>query len=95
MSDNEKTLRNAIDEVLGSQVLKDKVVLAQLKEHWTSMFGKHIAQHTTRIKIYNQILTIEVDSAPLRQELLFSKDLILTRINEHFEKTVVSDLKLK
>ena len=95
MNDNEKTLKSAIDEILSSHQLKDKVVLARLKEHWQSLFGKHIDQHTTRIKIYKQVLTIEVDSAPLRQELLFSKELILSRINEFFEKTVVNDLKLK
>ena len=95
MSENGKTLKSAIDEVLSSHELKDKVVLARLKDQWPSLFGKHIAQHTTSIRIFKQVLTIEVDSAPLRQELLFSKDLILSRINEFFEKNVVDDLKLK
>ena len=95
MNDNEKTLKSAIDEVLGSHQLKDKVVLARLKEQWESLFGKHVAQHTSNIRIYKQVLTVEVDSAPLRQELLFSKELILNRVNEFFEKKVVVDLKLK
>jgi predicted nucleic acid-binding Zn ribbon protein len=48
-----------------------------------------IARHTRRIRIENKILKIEVDNAPLREQLNLSKTRILKLVNEKAGRQLV------
>jgi hypothetical protein len=44
--------------------------------------GKTIANYTDKIEIRNKTLFIYTTVAPLKNELVFQKDLIIQRVNE-------------
>ncbi len=79
---NEKPLKNLINSVLESQGLKDKMYEAKLIDEWEDIVGPMIAKHTSRFYVQNRIMFIKLDSAPLKQELMYSDKKLLKIIND-------------
>ncbi len=67
----------------------------RLKQEWEAIAGKTIARYTTNIQLSNRVIIIHTDVAPLKQELILGKDILINKINEHFKETLVLDLKVK
>jgi hypothetical protein len=53
-----------------------------------------IAADTTQLRLEGRVLTIMVRSAPLKQELLMGKDLLLKHIEEYLGESYVQDVKI-
>ena len=66
-----------------------------MRQEWETIVGKTIAKYTRNINLYNKILTIYTDVAPLKQELLLGKEQLKNRINEYFEETIIADIVIK
>lgn len=78
----------------GSQ-LKGSIQALQIEEIWEQLMGKTVARYTDRIRIHGQTLYIETAIAPLRQELLFQKDVIVQRVNEALGEKIVSEVVIR
>ena len=78
----EKPLKNIINNLLESQGLKDKMFEAKLNEQWKDIVGPMISRHTTRFYIQQRVIFIKLDSAPLKQELIYSDKKLLKLIND-------------
>lgn len=76
------SVQEAIGDLLNSYKLNGKFNEAKLIEGWPKMMGKTIADRTGKIYIKNQVLFVEILSAPLKQKLNHSK----TKIMSIFEK---------
>jgi Icc-related predicted phosphoesterase len=64
----------------------------QIEDHWLKLMGETIAKYTDRIEIKNGTLFIYTEVAPLKNELVFQKELIVKRINESLGDDVVKDV---
>ena len=91
---NDITMKEAIEEMLQSYQLKEKMNEKKLIEKWELLFGKTINKYTSNIYVKHKKLFLKIDSAPLRQELTFNKEKILSRINLEIENEFVNDLVL-
>jgi len=78
----------------GSQ-LKGSIQALQIEEVWEQLMGKTVARYTDRIRIHGQTLYIETAIAPLRQELLYQKDIIVQRVNEALGEKVVREVVIR
>jgi len=54
--------------------------------------GKTIAKYTDRIEIRNATLFIYTQVAPLKNELVFQKELIIERINESMGANTIREV---
>ncbi len=81
-------LKEVIDEMLDYYKLRVKFDESYIAAHWERIMGAPIASRTTQIYVKEGKLFIQLDSAPLRSELLIAKNKILTMIN----KAIGSDL---
>ncbi len=88
------SLKEAIDTLLHTYKLKGKVYETRIVSIWPEIAGKVIDQHTLDLYLKNTTLHIRVDSAPLRQELMYSKTKVIGRINECLGVNVVEDIVL-
>ena len=70
--------------------LDKKVGMAQIQQNWTDIVGPVIAQRTEKLFIKEGVLYIKVSSAPLKNELLLSKEQLKKKVEEYF-----TDLQLK
>jgi hypothetical protein len=64
----------------------------QIEDHWEKVMGATIAKFTDRIEIRNGTLFIYTQMAPLKNELVFQRDLIIKRINESMQETIVREV---
>lgn len=85
----EYSLGDAIQQFLKKSRLKGSVQALQITDVWEKIMGKTVARYTESIKIYGDKLYITTTVAPLKQELLFQREHIISRVNEELgEKTI-------
>lgn len=59
---------------------------------WKQVVGPFIASHTIDLSIKNHVLFVRVDSDVLRNELSYSKSLLLKNLNERVGKEVITEI---
>ncbi len=85
----EWSLQDALKQFLKTSRLKTGVQAAQIEDVWEKIMGATIAKYTDSIKIIGETLYINTSVAPLKNELLYQKDVIIERVNEALgEKTI-------
>jgi predicted nucleic acid-binding Zn ribbon protein len=82
-------MADAIQSWMKKNHLEDKFAESDITLSWPFIAGPMIAKHTRRIRIENKILKIEVDNAPLREQLNLSKTRILKLVNEKAGRQLV------
>ncbi|MFI5171783.1 MAG: DUF721 domain-containing protein [Chitinophagales bacterium] len=93
--DNEQGISNVIKQLFKSYHLDEKVAEVRIKEIWENVMGKSIKNYTSGMRLYKGVLTIFIDSAPLKQDLKFQKENIIQRINEELGEKAVKELVIK
>lgn len=61
---------------------------------WPKVVGTFIASHTIDVFIKNKTLFVRVDSDALRNELSYSKSLLMKNLNERVGAEVVKEIVL-
>lgn len=79
---NQRTIKQAIDELLHTYRLDGKMAELKLISSWEKIMGSMISKHTTDIFISNKHLFVKLDSAALRQELSYGREKIVKMLNE-------------
>ncbi len=91
----ELSLQEAMQEFLKHSRLKTGVQAVQIEDVWEELMGKTIAKYTDSIKIIGQTLYISSTVAPLKNELLYQKDMIVQRVNEALGDNVIKEVVIK
>ena len=86
------TVKEAINDLLEGYRLRGKYDEARLLSSWQSMMGKTIADRTGKMYIKNQVLFVEIQSAPLKHELNLSKRKILDILEREIGTGVVAEI---
>ena len=95
MSSNEQSLKNAIGGFLKSSRLSGKMAEQKVIDGWAARMGPMIAKHTKEISIHEKKLFLHIDSAPLRQELFYSRENIIKMLNEEAGEEVIREIILR
>ena len=95
MNNNNQKLGDAINEMLKLYRLDEKIDEHKLIRSWEKAVGPMIARHTTDIYISNKKLVVTIDSAPLRQELLYARGKIIKDLNAMVGSQVAEELVLR
>ncbi|MEO5995675.1 MAG: DUF721 domain-containing protein [Chitinophagaceae bacterium] len=88
----EYSLGEALKEFLSKSKLKTYVQAIQIEEVWEKIMGKTIAKYTEKITIMGDKLYITTYVAPLKQELMYQKEIIIQRVNEALGEKVVKEV---
>jgi predicted nucleic acid-binding Zn ribbon protein len=89
------SIGEAINLLLQKSNWKPKVVEIRLRDEWEKIVGKTIAKYTRNIYLKDKLLIIYTDVAPLKQELLVGKEVLIKNINEYFGEKVIDDVSIK
>lgn len=92
---NEHSLKDAIQLLLKTYKLDDRLAEKRLISSWESVMGSMIAKHTTDIYIKHQQLFVTLDSAALRNELSLAKSKIVKMLNDEVGKSVINEVILR
>ena len=74
----------------GSEYLDE----VKLINSWSKVVGSFIASHTIDLSIKNRVLFVRVDSDALRNELNYSKSLLLKNLNNLLGKEILTEIVL-
>lgn len=91
---NEMPLKAAIEEFLDRFHLRDKLNQAKVIQAWEKVVGEMVARNTSQLHIRNKVLYVKVNSAALRNELLFARTKIMNALNKEAGATVIDDIVL-
>lgn len=91
---NEVSLKDAIKQMISAYRLSPGLREVTLRESWPKLMGPTIAGMTRRVDLDGTVLHIQVDSAPLRQELAFSKEKIRTLMNEALGEDFLKEVRV-
>jgi predicted nucleic acid-binding Zn ribbon protein len=89
---NDKTLKEAIDQLLNVYKLRRKFDETSLIAAWPELMGKAVANRTTQIYIRDRKLFIKVNSSVLKNELVMIRSEIIKRMNERAGSVVLDEL---
>jgi hypothetical protein len=91
----EYSIGEAIQKFLDQSRIKGSIQALQVEEVWEQIMGKTIARYTDSIKIIDKTLFICTSVAPLKQELVFQKEKIKSRVNEALGQQVILEVVIK
>ena len=89
-----KPLGDLIKEFYEQRRGPDYLDEIKLINSWPKVVGPFIASHTIDLSIKNQVLFVRVDSDALRNELSYSKSLLMKNLNERVGKEIVKEIVL-
>ncbi|MFM2269919.1 MAG: hypothetical protein RL757_3360 [Bacteroidota bacterium] len=91
----EQTVGEALQALVKGMNWTQKINQARLENIWRDEMGDFITRQTRSIVLKNKILYIEIESAALRMELSYGRDLLTKRLNESLAEEYLTDVVLK
>jgi predicted nucleic acid-binding Zn ribbon protein len=92
MSANEQNIKLAINNFLKSTRLSGKLAEQRVIDGWAKLMGAMIAKHTQQLYITNKKLFLHITSAPLKQELFYSREKLIAMLNEEAGEKVIEEI---
>jgi predicted nucleic acid-binding Zn ribbon protein len=89
---NDKPLKEAIEQMLRVYKLKRKFDETSLIAFWPEMVGKSVANRTKNIYIKDRKLYIRLESSVIKHELLMIRSQILDKMNEKAGSSVIDEI---
>lgn len=92
---NDQPISEVLQELIAKNNWKSKLYQNKVKQIWVLNMGKTITSYTKEIKLRGKKLFISIGSAPLRQELSYSKTKIIDLINEELGEEYITDVIIR
>ena len=86
-------LKSAINLFLKNNNLETGVNQNNALLIWESVVGDNIGQNTTPDKVEHGVLTVKVKNSTWRQELVFEKQSILTKLNLKLGNKTIREIR--
>ena len=91
---NEQSMGEALSLWLDRYRLRRGTDETRVLQAWDELMGPSIVRQTTKKKVQNQILYVQLESAVVRKELLMVKSKIVSSINGHLGREAIKDVHL-
>ena len=89
---NTEPLKTVIQRYLHAVGAKQKIKEIQLKNSWDNLMGANISAQTEYIFIKRGIFHVKLSSPVVKHELLMMKSIIIQRLNNIAEETLINDI---
>ncbi len=93
--DGAVSLGQAIRQFLQKSKLKNEMYSVELPHIWEQIMGKTSARYTSKLEIFQQKLIVHTTEAALKQEIVYSKTIIIARINEAFNEQLINEVVVR
>lgn len=92
---NDQPIKQAIQQMLERYKLNEKINEVKLVNNWEKLMGKTIAKYTQEIYVNKRKLFIRVLSAPLKQELTYSRGKIIELVNNEIGEGYINEVVIR
>lgn len=87
-----QSLKEAIDYLLKVYQLQHKFQETYISANWEQIVGKPIATRTTEVYAKNEKLYLKLNSAPLKKELLLTKQKLIEVVNKATNQEIIKEI---
>lgn len=94
-TNNEESLGDVIKRLVNSPQWKNKITQHRLQDEWGKLMGATVVSRTRSLFFKDGKLYITFNSASLKQEIFYSKDLLTEKLNERLGENVVTEVIIK
>lgn len=94
-AENEQTLKEVLQQLVKSYRMQGRLHQLRLEKVWAKLMGPTINGYTSELRIRKKKLYITITSAPLRQELSYSKEKLLHLLNEQLGEEYLEEVVLR
>lgn len=88
-------ISDVVSAILRMQGLETPLNEARAVNAWSEVVGERVANATGNVRIYNQVLFVEVPSSALRNNLFMQRKQLVKKINALAKSDVVTDIMFK
>jgi len=88
-------LGDAIAQLFSEEKLDEKYSIFAIRNGWEGIVGKTVAKHTTQINYNAGVLFVSIDSDVIRNEMAYSKNDLIEKINKFVGKRLIKEMVLK
>lgn len=67
----------------------------RLVQAWNTILGNTVSRYTTNLRIYNQVLYVNISSAALKNELMMKRTALVKRLNDSVGAQVIVKIVIK
>jgi hypothetical protein len=92
---NEQSIKEVISDFIQSNHMKSKLTEINIINNWEKIVGVLIAKNTTKIYFYKSKLFIHIESAPLRNELNYSRSKIMEVVNKEAGEELIDEVVVR
>ena len=89
---NTMTIGETLSMWVGSSNMQKQLDENHLISAWAPMVGDYIASKTSNISIKNRVLFVSIDSSVVRNELMLAKAMLIKKLNESSNGSVIDDI---
>lgn len=90
-----KPIGELVRHYLRQESLESPLNEVRLINAWAEVLGPTIASYTRELYIKNQTLYVHLTSAPLRQELMMGRDLLVRSLNRQVGAQVITNIVIR
>jgi len=91
----EYSLGEALNEFLRKSRIRGDIQALQIDAVWEEIMGKTVSRYTDKIQIIGNKLFVHTSVAPLKNELVYQRQKIMTRVNEALGSPVIKEVVIK
>ncbi len=92
MKKNDQPIKDVLKQMVNSNNWNEKLNRVKIRELWAKVMGETVSKYTRHITLRNNSLVILIDSAPLKQELSYSKSKIINILNEELGEEIIKEV---
>ena len=89
---NDQQLKDVLQQMVSSNKWNEKLNRVKIQDVWSKTMGETVNKYTRHVTLRKNSLVILIDSAPLKQELAYSKVKIMNLINEELGEALVKEV---
>ncbi len=89
---NDQPIKDVLQQMVSSNRWNEKLNRVKIQDLWNKVMGDTVTRYTRHITLRKNSLVLLIDSAPLKQELAYSKEKIMKLINEELGEDIIKEV---
>ncbi len=92
---NENSLAEVLKHLIKKNNLEKGIQAVTVEQAWKDVMGNGVRHYTRSVGFASGVLTVELSSSVLREELYHGKSKMIALLNEHLGEELVKDVVLR
>jgi len=88
-------LKKIVKNLFKDKKLETKYIETKIPTIWEAAVGKYIAERTVKMFVKNRTLYVYMNSGPLKQEMTFNREKLITLVNEKLDSNHIKSIEIR